>query len=29
MRVIVGADYKEKSTPVFSDVIGSVAFASY
>ena len=29
MRVIVGADYKEKSTPVFSDVMRSVVFRPY
>jgi L,D-transpeptidase YcbB len=29
MRVIVGADYKEKSTPVFSDVMRTVVFRPY
>jgi murein L,D-transpeptidase YcbB/YkuD len=29
MRVIVGADYKEKSTPVFSDVMRWVVFRPY
>src|SRR5262249_5415793 len=29
MRVIVGADYKEKSTPVFSDVMRLVVFRPY
>ncbi len=29
MRVIVGADYKEKSTPVFSDIMRLVVFRPY
>ena len=29
MRVIVGADYREKSTPVFSDVMRTVVFRPY
>ena len=29
MRVVVGADYKEKSTPVFSDVMKWVVFRPY